>query len=350
MAKRNAFLKRPIRILLILLTTTCLLISAAAQHGGGGGHSGGGHSGGGHSGGHSGGGYSGGHSGGGHSGGSYVGSGRSAGKHASGQSKNGGHFGWLHFGSRNRSPARAERPETPGILENSPYSLLVKNPGAIRTGPTPLIKPVLPVSAGFPLSLHSGPMGKRFSSQFHHHRALFPRRYGCLPASGCFFNGWRQVCFFEPALPLFYSSLSFGYFYSEFGTADDSLGKEADYSNSTAQPAINSSPVPSSMDNYGNSAQPSENSPSNSEASVGPPAETATKAPVNGFLIVLKNGTSYAVADYWLTQDYLEYVHFDGTRDHIPLEALDLEKTVAENNRRGRPFVLQSSPANALKP
>ena len=331
MAKRNAFLKRPIRILLILLTTTCLLISAAAQHGGGGGHSGGGHSGGGHSGGHS--------------GGSHVESGRSAGKYASGQSKNGGHFGWLHFGSRNRSPARAERPETPGILDNSLYSVPVKNPIPIRAGPASLIKPVLPVPAGFPLSLHSGSVGKRFSSQFHHHRALFPRRYGCLPVSGCFFNGWRQVCFFEPALPLFYSSLSFGYFYSGFGTADDSLGL-----NSTAQPAIGPSPVPSSMDDYGNSAQPSENSPSNSEASVGTPADSVTKAPGNGFLIVLKNGTSYAVADYWLTQDCLEYVHFDGTRDHIPLEALDLEKTVAENNRRGRPFVLQSSPANALKP
>ena len=63
------------------------------------------------------------------------------------------------------------------------------------------------------------------------------------------------------------------------------------------------------------------------------------------FLLVLNNGTSHAVTDYWVADGYLEYISPDGTRSHIPLEALDLQNTVIQNAPRGLPFVLRSAPA-----
>lgn len=62
------------------------------------------------------------------------------------------------------------------------------------------------------------------------------------------------------------------------------------------------------------------------------------------FLLVLKNGTTHAVSDYWLSDGYLEYLRSDGVRSHFPLEALDLQQTVAMNSPRGLPFVLRSTP------
>lgn len=63
------------------------------------------------------------------------------------------------------------------------------------------------------------------------------------------------------------------------------------------------------------------------------------------FLLVLNNGSSHAATDYWVADGYLEYVSPDGTRSHIPLEALDLQNTVGQNAPRGLPFVLRSTPA-----
>lgn len=63
------------------------------------------------------------------------------------------------------------------------------------------------------------------------------------------------------------------------------------------------------------------------------------------FLLVLNNGTSHAVTDYWIADGYLEYISPDGTRRHIPLEALDLQNTVIQNAPRGLPFVLRFAPA-----
>ena len=64
------------------------------------------------------------------------------------------------------------------------------------------------------------------------------------------------------------------------------------------------------------------------------------------FLLVLNNGTSHAVTDYWVADGYLEYLSPDGTRSHIPLEALDLQNTVTQNAARGLPFVLRPAPAS----
>jgi len=112
------------------------------------------------------------------------------------------------------------------------------------------------------------------------------------------------------------------------------------------QPAIamNSRTASPSADT---SALGGENLPTNGGAKVKPAAEAADEAVGEGFfLLVLKNGTSHAATDYWLADGYLEYVSLDRARSHVPLEALDLQKTVIENSRRGLPFVLRSAPAD----
>jgi len=63
------------------------------------------------------------------------------------------------------------------------------------------------------------------------------------------------------------------------------------------------------------------------------------------FVLVLNNGASHAVTDYWVADGYLEYVSPEGTRSHIPLDALDLESTVLRNAPRGLAFVLRSTQA-----
>jgi len=60
---------------------------------------------------------------------------------------------------------------------------------------------------------------------------------------------------------------------------------------------------------------------------------------------VLHNGTTQRVTDYWTADGYLEYVSPDGTRSHVPLDALDLQGTVLRNAPRGLAFVLRSTPA-----
>lgn len=63
------------------------------------------------------------------------------------------------------------------------------------------------------------------------------------------------------------------------------------------------------------------------------------------FLLILKNGTEQIVTDYWITDGYLEYVSHDGSRSHVPIEALDFQATVLENSHRGLSFVLRNAPA-----
>lgn len=64
------------------------------------------------------------------------------------------------------------------------------------------------------------------------------------------------------------------------------------------------------------------------------------------FVLVLNNGTTHIVTNYWLEDGYIEYISQDGSQSHIPVEALNLQDTVAENASRGLPFVLRSAPAH----
>jgi hypothetical protein len=306
MATRTAFLMRSLHIFPILLSVICLL-AAEAQHGGGGGHSGGGHFGGGHSSGR-------------HSGGSHA----------------GGHFGWLHVGSGKHSGPHAKfEASSPSSSPHPPSHL--PTPGLMpfrpRISPTLLWSPLFPPHPGGRVSFVSSHVRP------HHHNFLrnrFPR----FASSGCFFNGATEVCFFEPFLPLLSFSGDFDLFDSGFGFGGDSLDL-SDGSQELTQSEMSAIPP---------TVNPSDDDAAHGNSTLRPGARlgAATEDGIVGkgvFLLVLKNGASHAVTDYWVVDSYLEYISPDGTRSHIPLEALDLQNTMIRNAPRGLPFVLRSTPA-----
>jgi len=178
------------------------------------------------------------------------------------------------------------------------------------------------------------------SSTVRRHRGFFFNRFRRFSSSGCFLNGVTQVCFFEPFLPLLSFAGCFDPFYSGFGGDSLDLGDDL---NSQGSMQSEMSAIPPT-------ANPSDNDTAEGNSAVHPGATlgaaTEDRAVGKGvFLLALNNGTSRAVTDYWLADGYLEYVSPDGTRSHIPLEALDLQNTVTQNAARGLPFVLRSAPA-----
>jgi len=216
---------------------------------------------------------------------------------------------------------------------------LVKVATPLRVAPLASIQPVLPTSPWFPVLFPPGFVGNRFS-RFRHHSSFFFGRFPCVRTSGCFFNGLTQVCFFEPVLPLFFFSADFDPFVSGFGFGGDFFGMADDLNSlGPTQPGIAASPPTAGPADADKSAAAGENSRTEGGATVDTAAEAANEAARKGFfLLVLKDGTSHAVMDYWLTDGYLEYVSLDSTRSHVSLEALDLQTTVAENSRRGLRF------------
>jgi hypothetical protein len=280
-------LSRPLRVVLVRLAASlCLVVSTQAQHGGGGGHGGGGHSGGGH----------------------FGGSGHSA--HApAGAGHTAGHWGWLHFGRKRSSPDRAVSGNRANDLRPAD---MIGSPDRLHAIPSTYIRTI-------PFRSLVRSLPGRFSTYDHFppHPDFFSHRFRRFPGSGCFFNGLNQVCFFEPAWPL-------------WGFADDtaSASDGVDWEDTMAAPVAESEP------------------PANGQNDAQIPAP-----PIRGldldprlFLLILKNGAGRIVTDYWLADGYIEYVSPDGTRSHIPVDALDLEETVRNNTARGLSFVLRSAP------
>src|SRR4029077_2785114 len=60
--------------------------------------------------------------------------------------------------------------------------------------------------------------------------------------------------------------------------------------------------------------------------------------------IYLNNGTSDGVKDYWLTGGDLHYITNYGGENRIPVERLDLQRTVDENAALGVTFILSNQP------
>jgi hypothetical protein len=58
--------------------------------------------------------------------------------------------------------------------------------------------------------------------------------------------------------------------------------------------------------------------------------------------LVLKDGTSYLVRDYWLEFGKLQCVTLDGERKLLPLARLDLDETVRLNRERSVEFAIRS--------
>jgi hypothetical protein len=66
--------------------------------------------------------------------------------------------------------------------------------------------------------------------------------------------------------------------------------------------------------------------------------------------LVLKEGISFGVIDYWVDGDKLGYVTTYGIEKTIDLDRLDLDKTVKLNSSRGIPFVLNERSVPSTPP
>ncbi len=300
-----AFLARSRRMLRTWLAILCLITAAEAQHGGGGGHFGGGH-------------YSGGHSSARHSGGS----------------QSGGHFHWLRFGfGRHSSPVAPSASDT-----SRNETLHLWNTSSLRQSPSRIPSTFLWSPPPFPKRPDSG--AAIVSPAARGTRRFLRNRFRHFPSSGCYLNELGQVCFFEPFFPLlsFYGGFDLFDFGLGFGGDSPDLGNGL-HSQDLLQSEMSTIPPQTNLSDEnaveGNSAI--------SSAAPGVSTE-AQKLGEGVFLLVLKNGTSHAVTDYWVSDGYLEYMSPDGTRSHIPLETLDLQRTVSENAPRGLPFVLRFAP------
>ena len=80
--------------------------------------------------------------------------------------------------------------------------------------------------------------------------------------------------------------------------------------------------------------------PSADEATA-PPSAAAPTASADSTVLLLKDGTSFGVTDYWLEGGRLHYVTTYGGANAIDLEALDIQRTVDENAKSGVTFALR---------
>lgn len=80
-----------------------------------------------------------------------------------------------------------------------------------------------------------------------------------------------------------------------------------------------------------------------------PPALEAHKhwrfPSIDFWLLALKHGPIYAVADYWLEDETLHYIERDSTKSSVPLKDVDLGFTKRLNRRLGTPFRLPQPPS-----
>ncbi|MFZ3244256.1 MAG: hypothetical protein WA185_04210 [Candidatus Acidiferrales bacterium] len=82
-----------------------------------------------------------------------------------------------------------------------------------------------------------------------------------------------------------------------------------------------------------------------------PPDEAVAAAPQQPVIkLVLKDGTIFGVYSYWLDDDRLNYITTYNIQTSIPIEDLDLQKTVDLNEKLGVTFTLSNKPPDQQPP
>lgn len=380
---RNHSLKRsgaPLRLFAALAFAAALAIAphpAFAQHGGGGG--GGGHAGGG-GGGHFGGG-GGGHFGGG-SGGSHAGSGShvsapiaSSGGSGSSSSGNAGSGGATNSAAHSATSSRFiggstwQAPPSAAMRGSAqPSTHFITADEAAASGARVVKAPVEPKGMRSPLGASTALRGSSFTTgntmrtrpfaQFvpgppHVPRA--PRRrfepiffspfgFGCF---GPFFfgcgGGFFGDGFFGPGF-----GLGFGYGYCDpfWGCPGYGFGGYGSYYNGGyyGNQIYNQLTDESSVSNEFN--------PSRSWFPSAPADEGGGGGATSGpeVALFLKDGTVYAITDYWVADNKLHYVTNYGGENSIPLDQIDIQRTVDANAKRGINITLRPTPYSQEAP
>lgn len=214
-------------------------------------------------------------------------------------------------GSRVVSPSRPPvgglriaPPRRPGVARGSrPFWFLESPRGA--AGPPHVFNPRRPPRFFDGLGFFGGPFGFPFFG------------FGFSPGCNAF---W--------AWPWAYGCATYGYWN---GYGPEIYGNyEPGYFESEEAPEMEQPPEP--FESYQYVPPPEESSPEEIEA------EKIL------FVLYLKDGSVYAVTNYWVADGKLHYKTSYGGEDTIDLNDLDLQKTVDVNAKRGVPFTLKSSP------
>ncbi|MFY9732008.1 MAG: hypothetical protein WAK24_15485, partial [Candidatus Acidiferrales bacterium] len=87
-----------------------------------------------------------------------------------------------------------------------------------------------------------------------------------------------------------------------------------------------------------------------------PPEETggggggASSSTDSEVVLFLKDGTVYAITDYWVADNKLHYITNYGGENSIPLDQLDMQRTVDVNAKRGINITLRPTPQSQQAP
>ncbi|MGH9746931.1 MAG: hypothetical protein ACRD59_12585 [Candidatus Acidiferrales bacterium] len=79
--------------------------------------------------------------------------------------------------------------------------------------------------------------------------------------------------------------------------------------------------------------------------SAGAAGESDTSATSPDVVLFLKDGTVYALTDYWVAGGKLHYMTNYGGENSIDLEQIDMQRTVDVNHKRGIDITLKPAPA-----
>jgi hypothetical protein len=126
-----------------------------------------------------------------------------------------------------------------------------------------------------------------------------------------------------------YNPCGYGYLYPGYGYYSG-----GSYSDFTGNVTGDTTQAP-----YGEPGAP-ESEPSSDEATA-PPSAAAPTPGADSTVLILKDGTSFGVTDYWLEGGRLHYVTSYGGANAIELDALDTQRTVDENAKNGVTFTLR---------
>jgi hypothetical protein len=67
-------------------------------------------------------------------------------------------------------------------------------------------------------------------------------------------------------------------------------------------------------------------------------------------VLFMKDGTVYAITDYWVADNKLHYVTNYGGENSLPLEQIDMQRTVDVNAKRGIKITLRPTPQSQAAP
>ena len=357
--------RAPLRLLAALSFAALLALTphaAFAQHGGGGG---GGHAGGGFGGSH-GGGFGGGHASGGSRGGgapvAHGGSGGSSSGNASGNASRGATNSAAHSAPSSRFAGGSTWQAPPSAAMRGgaqPSSHFITADEAAASNARVVRPPVEPRGIGNPLGASTALRGSSFATSNAMRTRPFAAQFVGAPphvppfrhrpiffGPGFGFGGCFGPFFFGCGGGFFGGGFGFG-FGLGYGYCDPFWGCPAGFYGSYYNGGYYGNQIYNATTDE--SSVSNEFNPSRYWGPSAPPEETgggggSASSSDSEVVLFLKDGTVYAITDYWIADNKLHYVTNYGGENSVPLDQLDIQRTVDVNAKRGINITLRPTP------